>query len=696
MSDAAAAADQHHDTRPIDSHSGHHEASEGVNSTERQIVLYLVGGLLVLTTSIVRALGLVDDEVAQFPAMIGALILAFGLFRNAFQELSAGKPAHGSLASLAVLAAFATGRFEIAGYVAFVLLIFDLALHRTAWGARRAIEDLIQLTPDTARIVKDGQEAEGPLTIVKVGDTVRVRPGENFPVDGELTAGSTTINEASLTGEALPVEKATGERVFAGTTNLTAQVDLRVTEVGADTTIGKVATLIHEAETSRTPRQLLIEQVARYFVPVVLTIAGLVWFIVQQTDPERAIELAITVLVVATPSALLIASPSAMVAAFAAAARLGVMIKQTQTLEAAASCDTLIFDKTGTLTTGRFAVSRLEPAEGAGERDQRAKDLLRSAAYAEQQSNHPIATSIVATAMQAKLDWGAAEGSFEEVHGKGVRAGDVIAGRASYLRECGADEVAVDMVEERLGGMTAVHVMGGGRYLGAVGLEDRLRRNAKTVIEQCRDLGARLVMLVTGDRFAVAKRVGQTVGVDQLEAECLPEEKHAIVTDLARRGSRVLMVGDGINDGPSLAAADVGVAMGLSGSDIATNSAGVALMTDDISRIPFLIQLARRTQAVITQNIVLSMLLAIGGLMLAATGQFAAFGETIKIGGIGIAIIWHFMDDLVVLANSFRLFRFGEEFAEHERLVAEAEAEAAAARAERPREASARLAPAAA
>ena len=664
------------------------EASREVASAERRILIYLVGVVLVATTTITREFGVVDGGVAALPAIIGAIVLAVGLVIAAFGELRIGKPSNNTLAAIAILAAFASGRYETAGYVAFTLLVFDMALRRTAWGARRAIEGLVRLTPDTARVLRDGEEVELQLAQVVVGDVVRVRPGENFPVDGEIVSGSTTINEASLTGEALPVEKSGGAGVFAGTSNLTSAVDLRVTQIGSETTIGKVASLIKEAETARNPRQLMIEQVAAYFVPVVLATAALVWFIVRQSDPSRAMDLAITVLIVATPSALLISSPSAMVAAFAAAARLGVMVKQTNYLEAAASCDTVIFDKTGTLTTGRFEVARLVPADGI-----EGADLLRAAAFAERQSNHPIARSIVATAERAKLDIGSDGGHFEEVHGKGVKAmgglGEVLAGRSSWIRDSGADQHTVDHVEERLGGMTGVHVMGGGRYLGAVGLEDRLRRNSKDVIEKCRELGGRLVMLMTGDRFAVAKRVGMTVGVDQIEAECLPEEKHEIVTRLVSKGSRVLMVGDGINDGPSLAAADVGVAMGLEGSDIATNSAGVALMTDDVGRVPFLIMLARRTKAVITQNIAISLAAAVLGLVLAATGQFEAIGGA-GLGGVGVAVIWHFLDDILVLGNSFRLFRFGEEYQSSERTGSEGLIEEAGAR--RPREASARLA----
>lgn len=639
---ASPASHAVHDLPPAQRHS---EGAEHERQIEKWIVAYLVGGLLVFVSSIAKGLHITSAEIATMPAFVGAILLWLGLLRFAIEELRKGIPASSCLAALAVLGAIAIEKYEIAGYVAFFLLLFDLGLRRTAWGAKRAIEELVGLTPNIARVVRDSQEHEVDLSEIRIGDVVRVRAGENLPVDGTIISGESTINQASLTGEALPVEVEPGSDVYAGTTNLTGNLDLRTTSVGGDTTIGKVASLIREAESARTPRQLLIELVARYFVPVALVVAALVWWFTKD------IETAITVLVVSAPVGLLIASPTAMMAAFAAAARLGIMIKQTNYLESAAEIDTLVFDKTGTLTTGVFAVSRLAPAEGID-----GADLLRAAANAEQHSNHPLARSIMETARQARIKT-ESDGRHEEVHGKGVRAqtseGEILAGRASWLLEVSPQMKAqVQTVETHIEGMTGVHVMRDGTYLGAVGLEDKLRYNAKHVMERTRDLGARSIVLLTGDRFAVAKRVGITVGVDQIFAERLPEEKHELILEMARKGNHILMVGDGINDGPSLAAADVGVAMGLSGSDIATNSAGIALMTDDIGRIPFLVQLARKTRTIIAQNIVGSVLIALVGLLLAATGNITLL----------VAAFYYPAGAIYVIANSFRLVRFAEDF----------------------------------
>jgi len=630
----------------------HHD----IELDERKLILYLVGGTLVLTTVLAKAFGWAEESVAMLPALIGALVLGWPLFVAAAKETWLGRPTSSSLAALAIIAALAVGRYETAGFLAFILLVADQVVRRTASGAKRAIEQLVRLTPDEARIVVDGQEREAKLSDVAIGDVVRVRPGENLPVDGTVVAGRSTIDQASLTGESAPVEVQAGESVYAGTSNLTGQIDLKVTAVGGDTTIGRVTQLVHEAEDSRSPRQLLIEQVAAYFVPVAISVAGLVWYFMSQSpDPnvrDEATLTAITVLVVVCPSALLLASPTAMVSAFAAAARLGIMIKQTSYLEAASHVDTVVLDKTGTLTTGVFAVSRLVPSEGVD-----GVDLLQGAVDGEQHSNHPLAKSIMQTAKAARVT-PATSDDFEEVHGRGVRArtpeDEVLVGRANWLVELNPKiEDEVSAVEKRLEGMTGVHVMRGDRYLGAVGLEDRLRSNAKASVERMRELGVRRVGIFTGDRAAVANRVGGAVGVDFIEAECLPEDKYQRLEALAAQNRRVMMVGDGINDGPSLAKADVGVAMGLSGSDIAANSAGVALMNDDLSRVPFLIELARKTRVVVAQNIVAAIFIALIGLVLAATGSLTIF----------FAAFYHFVGDVFVIGNSFRLIRFGEEFA---------------------------------
>lgn len=635
---------------------------------ERKLFVALLGGVMLLTAWVAQYVLGVEKTVAAIPALIGAIILFLPLASGAWEELREGRASSDSLASLAILAAMANNMSLEAGFLAFFLWLAELILSRTAWGAQRAIRDLVELTPDVARLIgPDGAESEVSLRQVGRGQIVRIRPGENLPVDGKVVRGSSNINQASLTGEAVPIEVQPGFDVYAGTTNLTGQIDVEVTAVAGETTIGKVEKLIREAETAKGERQELVERLAQYYVPVVLMVAALVWFFTTRSDDPAtrndAASRAITVLVVTAPGALLIAYPTAMVAAFAAAARLGIMIKQTRTLEAAANVDTVVMDKTGTLTTGKFAVSRLAPSEGV-----EGAVLLQAAADAEQASNHPLAKSILETAERARIKANPISG-YSELHGRGVRAetphGTLYAGRGAWLTEV-HPEVAplVRAVEAKIEGMSGVHVMLGTQYLGAVGLEDKLRRNAVEVVTKLRQLGVRRVSIFTGDRLAVAKRVGQAVGVDAIEAECLPEEKHAELQYLIRKGHRTLVVGDGINDGPILASADVGVAMGLSGSDIATNSAGVALMNDDLRHVPFLIEIAGKARGVVAQNITASLALAVLGLALAATGQIQ----------IWVTPFYQAAAYIFVIANSLRLVRFGEDFADAEQARRDAEA----------------------
>lgn len=630
----------------------------GAERLERRLVIALAGGVLLLVSWIASLFA--HPQVAQIPAAIGAIIVAVPLLAGAWRELNQGRPSSDSLASLAVAAAIASGYILAAGFLAVFLWMANLILSRTAWGAQRAIRELVDLTPDIARLVnEDGSETEVALRQISLNQTVRVRPGENLPVDGRIVTGRSTINQASLTGEAVPVEAEPGTDVYAGTTNLTGQIDITVTAIAGETTIGKVESLIREAESAKTARQELIETIAGYYFWVVIMVAGLVWFFTAKSGnpdvrDEAAIR-AITVLVVTCPGALLIAHPTAMVAAFAAAARLGIMIKRTNTLEAAANVDSVIMDKTGTLTTGKFAVSRLAPNDGV-----EGALLLQAAADAEQNSNHPLAKSIMETSNQARIE-PAEIVDYEEIHGRGVRAkladGEIHAGRPDWIAELApAFSDAITEVEKKIEGMSGVHVMRDGNYLGAVGLEDKLRHGAADVVRQMRQQGIRFVGMFTGDRLAVAKRVARAVGVDAIEAECLPEEKHQELQYIIRKGHRTLVVGDGINDGPILAAADVGVAMGLTGSDIATNSAGVALMNDELKLIPFLLGLSRKARAVIAQNIAASLMLAIVGLALAATGNI----------NLWLAPLLYAAGYVIVIFNSLRLVRFGEDYTEAE------------------------------
>lgn len=583
--------------------------------------------------------------VADVSAAIGALILIIPILRTAVEDLWRGEIRMNELVALAVLAAFVLGDFRTAGVVAFFMLISVVIETRTAAGAHASIESLIRLTPTTAhRLTATGGEEEVSADQLRPGDRVRVLPGENIPADGTIVTGRTTLNESTITGESLPRDKGPGEDVFAGTQNLTGMIEVTVSRVGADTTIGRVRELILAAERTRLPIMRIIDRYTAYYTPVILMIAAMVWFFTD--DWNRVISL----LVIACPCAVILATPTAMVAALSAAARLGVLVKNIADLEAAARLDAFVFDKTGTLTTGQLGVTRLAPAEGVSP-----SELLGTAAAAEQFSNHPAARAMVALAKETGLPLPVAEDTHEEA-GQGVRArvdGAVVhCGRATWLRAQGITDAAMERAElSEAEGYSVIYVARDGRYLGWIGLQDQPRPEARPCLEELSALGIKRLAMITGDRLSVAQRVAEHIGCPEFRAECLPQQKVEFVESVKRAGYRVAVVGDGVNDAPALAAGDTGIAMGAAGSDVAIHSATIALMNNDLRRVPFLVRLSRQARAAIYQNLGIGALFIVGGLILSGMGYLNPI----------VAAILHNAGSLLVVFNSARLIRLGEE-----------------------------------
>lgn len=621
---------------------GHHHHHERLRLTTA-----VFGGLLVLNSYIAKTF--FGDAIAPFAielsAIIGALILGVPIFVSAVRDLLQGKIYMNELVALALVAAFAHQDYRTAGAVAFFMLLTITVERRTAIGAEASIESLIRLTPQTARRLHDGREEQIDVADLTVGDLFRVRPGENFPADGLVVSGTSSVNQASITGESLPVDKTKEDEVFAGTQNLTGAVDVRVTRAGRDTTLGKVRDLIVAAERSRLPFMRMIDRYAGYYTPTVLMLAALVWFVTR--DLNRVI----AVLVVACPCALVIATPSAVIAAIAAAARLGILIKDVSHIELASRIKAMVFDKTGTLTEGVLEVARLQPAEGV-----ELSELLEVATSAECHSNHPAAEAMRTLAHEAGIEWEDPT-EYSEVAGKGVMAtfdGDVYrVGRETWLRECGLDTSALSaaMTDETNVGMSIVFVARNERVLGWIGLRDAVRHQAAAAIQELRRLGVGHCCMVTGDNESVARLVGGKIGVEEVKAGCLPQEKVAFVEDLRGRGYPVAFVGDGVNDAPALAAGDMGIAMGAFGSDVAVQSASVALMNNDLRRIPFLISLSKQSRLVMMQNLFVGLLFIICGLYLSMIGWIQPV----------VAALLHMSGTLIIIFNSARLVRSGEE-----------------------------------
>ncbi len=641
------------------------EIKDETIKASRMFIWTLWGGMLVVCSFIVDfpfvARTLFQHELVVGPdgqtynpysdviALFGAILLGAPLVWHALKCLFHGHTHMEELVALAVVAAIALGEYKEAGIIAFFMVVSNLIETRTALGARASIESLLRLTPDKAyRILPDGSEEIIQASKLKPGDVLRVRPGDNVPADGEIISGESSINQANITGESLPVDKGAGDEVFSGTSNLTGSLEIRVTKAGKDTTLGRVQDLILGAEQTRIPLMRVIDRYAGWYTPTICMLAAVVWFF--SADKDIGIHKAITMLIIACPCALVLATPTAMVAALSCAARLGILIKNVVQLEFARTLTAVIFDKTGTLTTGELSVTQMKPAPSVD-----GADLLQAAASAEQMSKHPAALALVAVAKKAKIDL-VQPSDFSEAAGRGVAAklnGDeIMVGRSTWLTDQKADmSIMRDPEYTEPEGVSLLYVARNRRCLGWIGLEDRTRSEARTAIDDLRKLRIRNLSMVTGDKWSVARRVGAEMGCTEVQAEVLPEEKLELVDDLRKRGHRVAVVGDGVNDAPMLAASDLGIAMGAAGSDVAINSASIALMNNDLSRLPFLIRLSRGTMRVVWQNIIFGVVFIVAMMTLAVWGPltpiWAAFAHTVA--------------TAVVIFNSARLFRFGEE-----------------------------------
>ncbi len=643
------------------------ETGEMMGGLNYQIVMMLVGGGLLICSFIAELMsdrwygsssGVVSDQVA-FMGMAAALILGLPLVVVAVKDLLKGHSHFNELVALAVLAAFVNGSYQEAAAIAFFMIISVLIETRTALGARQSIESLVKITPTKAHLLFEGEESEVEAATLKAGDLVRVRPGDNIPADGEIVSGNSTVDQAHITGESVPAEKEAGDFVFGGTINVTGVMDIRVTKAGDETTLGRVKELILQAESTRIPIARMIDRYSAWYSPTILMLVGLVWFLGDKSTPGLAAEAAnraVTMLVVACPCAIILATPTAMVAGLSAASRLGVLVKSVLDMEAARHLTAIVFDKTGTLTTGMLEVSRLSP-----EGEISGGELLSVAASVEVNSKHPVARAVVKVAKRAGIVFPDV-GDFEEVPGKGVRGlvkGCLVSvGRASWLideADCGLGAEGIERVggiheSQDADGLSVLFVVRDGVLLGWIGLADNTREEAAGAMDELRELGLKRLIIVTGDRESVAKRVASQMHTEYL-AEVLPEQKLAVVDELKEAGHRVAVIGDGVNDAPALAAGDISIAMGAAGSDVAIHSASVALMNNNLNRIPFLIRLSRLTSRVIKQNLFFGAGFIVLFMVLGATGSLTAIW----------AAILHVVSGLVVIFNSARLVRAGED-----------------------------------
>jgi Cu+-exporting ATPase len=549
--------------------------------------------------------------------------------------------------------------YEAAGVIVVLVLLGQVLEIRAREQTGGAIRALLDLAPKTARLARgDGDDEEVPLEQVSVGDRLRVRPGEKIPVDGEVIDGTSPVDESMLTGEAVPVEKAAGAKVTGGTLNGSGSFVMVAERVGAETMLARIVQMVAEAQRSRAPIQRLADVVAGYFVPAVVAVAVVAFLAWSIFGPPPAMAFAlvaaVSVLIIACPCALGLATPMSIMVGTGRGAQMGILIKNAESLERFAKVDTLVLDKTGTLTEGKPKLVGVQPAPGMDR-----GELLRLAAALEHASEHPLAEAIVAGAKGEGLAIGRAEG-FASLTGKGVTGTvdgrSVALGNLRLLQELGIDPGQLGEAAERrrAEGQTVMFVAVDGQAAGLVAVADPIKATTAEALKTLRDDGVRIVML-TGDNRTTARAVAERLGIDEVEAEVLPERKNEVVAELRKAGRVVAMAGDGINDAAARAAADVGIAMGT-GADVAMESAGVTLVKGDLRGIARARLLSEAVMRNIQQNLFFAFVYNALGVPIAAGVLYPLFG--ILLSPI-IAAAAMSLSSVSVIANALRLRRVG-------------------------------------
>ncbi len=553
---------------------------------------------------------------------------------------------------VAALGAAALGEWAEGAFL-LTLFAFAHALEHYAMGrARGAIRALSDLAPARARVRRDGSDVEVPVEQVQIGEIVLVRPGDRISVDGVVASGASAVNQAPVTGESVPVDKAAGDEVFAGTVNGEGALEVRSTRAAGDRTLDRVIKLVEDAQTAKAPTQLFTDRFERIFVPLVLVAAALVMTMPPLAGGwawSPAVYRGLALLVAASPCALALGTPSAVLAGIAQAARRGVLIKGGAHLENLGTLKAVAFDKTGTLTAGRPEVTDAVPLDADTD-----DTLIRVAASVERQSQHPLAQAVVRAAEGRALDL-FASGPLESITARGVRAtvnGEVVEiGSTRLWTDRGvpipmAIEVSIDRLQKA--GRSVMIVKQGSQWLGVLGLADQPRPDIRALLDELRALKLQPLVMLTGDNKGVADATAKAIGIDDVRADLLPEDKVSAIRELLTSHGRLAMVGDGVNDAPALAQATVGIAMGGAGTAVALETADVALMGDDLTTLPFAVGLSRKAASIIKQNLVVSMAV----IALLAIATLAGWA------GIGTAVLLHEGSTMVVVGNSLRLLGY--------------------------------------
>lgn len=602
-------------------------------------LLGLIFGAFVLILVVGEWLGLFETLTDQVPWPVGlgiVLVAGYPIFRNVIKAALRGRIISHTLMSLGAFAALAVGQWPTAVVVVFFMRVGEYAEKFTTERSRQALKNLTSMAPQVARVERNGIEQEVPIGQVLVGEVVVVRPGDKIPVDGLVVSGQATVEQAAITGESIPVEVEKSDRVFAATIARLGSLRVLTTHVGTDTTFGRAIKMVEEAEAHRSEVQLLADRFSTYYLPVVVAVAVISFLLTRNSLSSAA------VLVVACSCSFALATPIAMLASIGAAAKRGLLVKGGKYLEVLARADVLLVDKTGTLTTGRPRITDIVPLKG-----QSSAEVLRIAAVVERYSEHPLAKAVLEAARNQHLILGEPQ-NFKSVPGMGVEAlvdGQVFTVGNRRMNGVSPNLKEAEKLEEQ--GKTLLFMVQGEELVAILGAADTLRPEVPQSLAAARKLGIKRIELLTGDNERTGRAMANELGID-FKANLMPEDKIKIVKEYQQQGLRVVMVGDGVNDAPALAQADVGIAMGVLGTDVAMDAAHIALMQDDWRLVPEALDIAKRTMRVVKANFAFTVLYNIIGLSLAATGFLPMI----------VAAAAQSIPDFGILANSSRLLRF--------------------------------------
>ncbi len=615
----------------------------------RPIQIMVSSGILFIGGHILEWLSF-DHTIVTIIYMLGALIAGYEIAILAYKSLVKRHTVGPALlVVIACIASFIIGHGEEGAAVALLYYIAefleDLAEHR----AKRSIKSLVELAPETARVkVEDGEEVRN-VDDVKIGEIVVIRPGDKVPLDGNIVSGISSINQASITGESLPVTKTVGDEVFSGTVNEDGYLEMVVTKEAKDSVISKIVTLVKRSQLNRSNTETLVERISKYYTPLMIVIAACVAFVPPLFFGQNLVDWvykALSIMVISCPCAFLISTPIGMVSAITSATKKGVLIKGSTYVEEMRNVKAVIFDKTGTLTEGKLELSDINVLND----DYAEDEIVRIAASLENSSSHPIANAIVNYATLNDIEFEEIE-DFKNVPGKGIIAN--VEGKQFYAaNESLIEGSEFNISQEEINqfsaeGKTVVFIGDEDGVIASLTVVDKIRDNAPDVIKDLKEQGVKTIML-TGDNKIAAKKVADEIGLDYVYSNLLPEDKLNILDTIRNKFGDVAMVGDGINDAPALARANIGIAMGAAGSDVAIETADVALMQDDISKLPYLFSLSQKTMNIIKQNISLSIFVKALFVILAILGLITLM-MSVGIGDLGLT--------LVVILNSFRIAR---------------------------------------